>query len=140
MDGYGKRILVIDDDAGCQELLTVLLEREGYIVHTSDNGSAGVEEMNKRRFDAVIADCHISGFNGLEFAAFSRAAWPDTPIILLSADLDTVMEYAGEHGSVACIRKPYETTMLLSVLRAAAESTSAYWGVSLPMARGRLTF
>jgi DNA-binding response OmpR family regulator len=138
MDGYGKRILVIDDDAGCQEFLAGCLEREGYIVHTTDNGLAGLEELNKRRFDVVIADCHVPGISGLEFAVLSRVAWPDTPVILLSADMDTVIDNAGEHTTVACIRKPYETTMLLSVLRAAAKSPSAC-GVSTPAAKTSMT-
>ncbi|HLZ33323.1 MAG TPA: response regulator [Nitrospira sp.] len=125
MYGYGKRVLVIDDDASCQELLTTSLEQEGYIVHIAESGSAGLEEMNKRRFDLVIADSQVPGISGLEFAVLSRATWPDTPVILLAADIEPVTEYADGHGAVACIRKPYEAPVLLSVLRAAAESASA---------------
>lgn len=50
-------------------------------------------------------------------AGFCGIAWPDTPVILLSGDLTSVMDYADEFDAAACIRKPYEAAMLLSVLR-----------------------
>jgi CheY-like chemotaxis protein len=78
--------------------------------------------MRKGRFfDAVIADGHMPGFIGHEFAGFCRIAWPDTPVILLSGDLNSVTDYADEVDAVACIRKPYEAAMLLSVLRIATQ-------------------
>lgn len=125
MDGYGKRVLVVDDDAGCRALLEAQLGQEGYAVQTACDGLAGLDEMRKRRFDAVIADGHMPGLSGLEFAEFSGIAWPDTPFILISADPNYVMEDKNVHGAVACIRKPYEAAMLLSVLRTATQAASA---------------
>ena len=64
MDGYGKRILVIGDDDDCQALLEAQLEQEGYAVQTACDGVAGlVDEMRKRRFDAVITDGHMPDKN-----------------------------------------------------------------------------
>jgi len=129
MDGYGKRILVIDDDgAGCRALLEVQLEQEGYAVQTARDGVAGLDEMRKRRFDAVIADCHMPGLNGIEFAEFSGIIWPDTPIILVFYDLNDLTDDAEEYGAVTCIRKPYEATLLLSLLRTAIQPVSTEHG------------
>ena len=116
MGGYRKRILVVDEDAGCRALVEAQLEQEGYAVQTACDGVAGLHEMRKGRFDAVIADGHMPGFIGHEFAGFCGIARPDTPVILLSGDLTSVTDYADEVGAVACIRKPYEAAMLLSVL------------------------
>jgi CheY-like chemotaxis protein len=41
MDGYGKRTLVVDEDAGCRALVEAQLEREGYAVQTACDGVAG---------------------------------------------------------------------------------------------------
>lgn len=125
MDGYGKRILVIDGNAGCRALLKAQLEQEGYAVQTVCDGLAALDEMDKRRFDAVIVDSDIPGLSGLEFYEFSRMVWPETPVILLSADLNNSTEYADVYGVVACIGKPYEASMLLSVLRTATQLGSA---------------
>ena len=124
MDGYGKRILVVDDDAGCRALVEAQLEQEGYVVQTACDGVAGLDEMRKRRFDAVIADGHMPGFSGHEFAGFCGIAWPDTPIIILTGDLNSLTDYADEVDAAVCIRKPYEATMLLSVLGAVTQPVS----------------
>lgn len=132
MDGYGKRILVIDDDAGCREVLRAQLEHEGYAVQTACDGLAGLDEMGKRRFDAVISDGLTPGLSGLEFAAFSGLAWPDTPVILLSGDLNYLSQSTDQHATVACIRKPYEVSVLLSMLRTATQPVSRAQAI-LPM-------
>jgi CheY-like chemotaxis protein len=132
MDGYGKRILVIDDDAGCRAVLEAQLEKEGYAVRTAGDGLEGLHEMHTRRFDAVIADCRMPGLTGIEFAELCRISWPDTPIILLSGDPNYFTQYAEESGAVACIHKPYEATLLLSVLRLATQHVSSDQGRSLP--------
>lgn len=59
MNGYGKRILVVDEDVGRRARLEVQLEQEGYAVQSACDSVAGAEEMRKRHFDAVIADSHI---------------------------------------------------------------------------------
>lgn len=35
MDGYGKRVLIIDDGSGCRALLEAQLAQEGYAVYTA---------------------------------------------------------------------------------------------------------
>jgi len=62
MDGYGKRILVVDEDADRRALLEAQLEQEGYAVQTACDGVAGADEMRKRHVEAVIADGHLPGF------------------------------------------------------------------------------
>lgn len=117
MDGYGKRILIIDDGTGCRALLEAQLAQEGYAVHTAYYGVAGLpDQVQKRRFDAVIADEHMLRFTGRKFAKFCRITWPGTPLILLIRDRDSLRDYADESGAAACIRTPYEVAMLLNVL------------------------
>ena len=117
MDGYGKRILIIDDGTGCRALLEAQLAQEGYAVHTAYYGVAGLpDQVRKRRFDAVIADDHMPGFTGREFTKFCGITWPDTPLILLIRDRNSSRDFADESGATDCIRTPYEVAMLLSVL------------------------
>lgn len=125
MDGYGKRILVIDDGTGCRALLEAQLAQEGYAVHTAYYGVAGLPDgVRNRRFDAVIADDHMPGFTGHEFTKFCRITWPDTPLILLIDDLNSLTDYADESNTAACIPTPYESDMLLSVLRRVTQPVS----------------
>jgi DNA-binding response OmpR family regulator len=124
MDGHGKRILVVDEDTGCRALLEAQLEHEEYAVQTACDGVAGIDEMRRQRFDALITDCCMPGFIGREFAGFCRIAWPDTPLILLTEDHSYLTDYADKFDAAACIRKPYEAVVLLSVLRTVIQSSS----------------
>jgi CheY-like chemotaxis protein len=129
MDGYGKRILVIEDNPGDRAHLEADLEHEGYAVYTVCDGIAGADEIRKRHFDAVVADYHMSGISGLEFADFIKITWPGIPVILISEELDSeelngVMKNANEPDAVARICKPYEPTMLLRALRTVTQPVS----------------
>jgi CheY-like chemotaxis protein len=79
MDGYGKRVLVVDEYAGRRALLEAQLKQEGYAVQTACDGVAGADEMRKRHFEAIIADGRLPGFSGHKLAALCRIARPDTP-------------------------------------------------------------
>ncbi len=120
MDGYGKRILVVEEDPSCRALLEVQLEQEGYAVYAACDCMAGTDEMRKRHFDAVIADGHMPGFSGVEFAKFCRASWPDTLVILLTRDPHCTTDNEGEVDK-ASIRKPCEAAQVLSILRTATQ-------------------
>ena len=79
------------------EPLEAQLAQEGYAVHTAYYGVAGLpDQVRKRRFDAVIADDHMPGFTGREFAKFCRITWPDTPLILLIRDRNSLTNYADD--------------------------------------------
>ena len=132
MDGYRKRILVIDDGTGSRALLETQLAQEGYAVHTAYYGAAGLPDgVQKRCFDAVIAGDHMPGFTGQEFAKFCRITWPDTPLILLIEDRNPLTDYADEYGAAACVPVPYDVAMLLSLLHRVMQPVSTEHAPSL---------
>lgn len=117
MDGYGKRLLIVDNDAGCRTLLADQLARAGYAVHTACDGVEGADEMRKRHFDAVITEGPCSEFSGLEFVGFCGIVWPDTPVILISGEPSYLTACADEFKTASCVQKPYSEATLLNVLR-----------------------
>ena len=38
----GSKILVVDDEADITELISLYMEREGYLVHSTDNGEDAI--------------------------------------------------------------------------------------------------
>ena len=116
MDGYGKRLLVVDDAPDCRVLLAAQLEQAGYAVHTANDGVAGADEMRKRHFDAVIATDPMPEFSSLEFIEFCEIAWPGTPVILLSDDPHSFTLCATQSAGAFCIQTPYEMAILLNAL------------------------
>ena len=57
-------ILVIDDEAQIQRLLTVALEANGYRVSTASGGRQGIAAAAQRRHDAIILDLGLPDVNG----------------------------------------------------------------------------
>ena len=68
----GKRVLVVDDDARARQETALLLEQAGFPVVQACDGLHALSEMQKRRGDVVVTDCHMPHLNGLDFLAQSR--------------------------------------------------------------------
>jgi two-component system chemotaxis response regulator CheY len=122
MAGYEKRVLIAEDDEDARGLLSMVLGKEGYSVHTALDAEQALDEMKKRRFDVIIADHHPPKLNGLQLVVLGRLVWPDTPIILLtimlsSADNPGLAEISGEERPYGCLRKPYDITELLCLMQ-----------------------
>ena len=125
MEGYGKRVLVVEDDDHLRDLLVVMFTQVGYNVHVARNGGEALLEMTRRHFHAVVTDNQMSPISGLEFLAMSGFGWPDTPVVMLSGDGPATAEQAGRLGAYACLQKPYDCHRLLEVVRTAIQQPPA---------------
>ena len=124
MEGYGKRILVVDDEELIRVLLCLLLEQDGYSVHAATGGEEALDEMMKRRFDIVLTDFDMPRRNGLDVLSFGRVICPDVPIIIMSA-VPEIEDVARERGAYACILKPFDNHDLLDLLHGAVQTSGA---------------
>lgn len=116
MEGYGKRVLIADDEESVRRLVATVLEQAGYIVHAAIDGVEALGEMKKRRFDAVISDFHMPRLDGEQFLLLSRLMWPDIPVVLLSADLRELPPSLKQQGARILVSKPFSPHMLLEAL------------------------
>ena len=123
MDGRHITILIAEDHDSNRKLLALLLEQEGYDVRLATDGLEALEEMKKTAFDAVITDRDMPRMNGVEFLVLSRAIWPETPVILVSAHANDRKETGRLRGAFAWLQKPYEFHQLLEVLQAAIDTS-----------------
>jgi two-component system chemotaxis response regulator CheY len=115
MIGYGKRVLVVDED-GRERLETVLvLEQVGFTVVQACDGLEAMGEMERRHFDVVVTECHLPQMNGLDLLAQSRILWSATPVIILSNTRYT-QEMAEARGAFAWIRRSADPGVLVSIL------------------------
>lgn len=83
------KILVVDDDPDIVDVLTVLLEEEGYEVVSASNGKDGLALMKEENPDLVILDLLMPILDGygvcktLQDPRWSK--WADIPIIVLTS-------------------------------------------------------
>jgi CheY-like chemotaxis protein len=80
-------ILCIDDEVLGLEIRKVVLEREGYVVHTATDGPTGIRVFRQQPVDAVVLDFAMPGMDGGAVATALREIRPSVPILLLSAYL-----------------------------------------------------
>jgi len=67
LDLSEKRVLIIDDDPACLELMKGLLEQLGIGVRTATNGKEAMEMMDTANPDVIVSDVLMPEMDGLEF-------------------------------------------------------------------------
>jgi two-component system response regulator PilR (NtrC family) len=118
----GARILVVDDEPGLREILSVLLRRAGYRVSTEPSASAGVARVRAESFDAVFTDLALGDGSGLDVLAAAREADEATQVVVLTAYGSTENAVAAMRlGAYDFLSKPFRNHELLALLEKALE-------------------
>jgi DNA-binding NtrC family response regulator len=121
MNGYKKRVLIVEEAEDDRIMLSEMLENVGYKVHTASDEHQALEEMKRRRFDVMVATHHMPHINGVRLVLFGRLVWPGTPIILVWGDDTSLSEIAEHEGAYGTLRKPYDSVELLELMGSAIQ-------------------
>jgi two-component system catabolic regulation response regulator CreB len=114
-----KRVLIVEDDAHIAELLRMHLRDEGYAVEHAADGHAGLRELERGNWDALVLDLMLPGVDGLEICRRARAMTRYTPIIIISARSSEVHRILGlELGADDYLAKPFSPRELVARVRA----------------------
>ena len=65
-------ILLVDDNEDYLSLLGEILRRNGYTIHTAQDGAEGCEVLAKSDIDLIISDIRMPRLDGLRLHAFAR--------------------------------------------------------------------
>lgn len=84
------KIIVIDDDTAVTDLLSVLLESNGFEVHVTNSSTEGMNMIRQGGYDLVILDLMMPDMDGWEICKEVRS-FSQVPIIVLSALNDPSM-------------------------------------------------
>ncbi len=75
-------ILVVDDEEIMREVITTLLEEEGYRVTSSATGEEGIEKVKEEAPDLVLLDLMLPSMSGLE--ALEEIIRIDSDVVVVS--------------------------------------------------------
>lgn len=122
MDG-GRRILVVDDDAGGRETIAALLARDGYLLDFAHDGRRALDVLGNAptSFDLVLCDLIMPQLDGLDVcrAMKSHADLRLVPTILVTGlDESDDMVRGIEAGADDFITKPINKHVLRAKVRA----------------------
>lgn len=126
-----RRVLIIDDNPGVTEALSLLFSLHDIEAVTASSPEAGLEALLRERVDLVIADMNFSAdtTSGAEGAALFRAIRernPDLPVILLTAwtHLEAAVELV-KAGAADYLAKPWDDAKLLATVENLLELSEA---------------
>lgn len=101
------RILIVEDDENLREIVTEVLEREGYEVVVAENGDEGIGKLIEfgDTIDAIITDLEMPVLDGRYVLKFIHDNMPEVPAIMITG-LAGYEKEAKAAGAKAVIVKP----------------------------------
>jgi CheY-like chemotaxis protein len=125
VEGGGRRILLVEDDADSREALKMLLELSGHQVDVAADGGAAVAHAIAHRPDVALVDIGLPEIDGNEVARRIRAELGDDGIFLVAltgygGEADE--ELARAAGFDAHFTKPIELARLDRLLRTSSRA------------------
>ncbi len=118
-------VLVVDDEEDIRELVSGVLQDEGYSVRTAADSSSALEAIKDRRPSLALLDVWLQGsrLDGLQLLQELKRHDPTLPVLMISGhgNLDTAVAAVRE-GAVDFIEKPFEAGHLLHLVARATET------------------
>lgn len=108
-------ILLVEDEPHLAEQLVRAITRVGHSVRTADNGPSALVEVTGTRFDLVVLDVNLPGFDGFELLARIRTAGIPVRVLMLTARSEVGDRVAGlKAGADDYLTKPFALEELLA--------------------------
>lgn len=111
-----KRVLVVDDEPDIVDIVTCLLEGEGYETLVARDG---VEVAEAEHPDLVLLDVMMPEMNGYQVCRLLKAKpeFRDTPVVMLTAKAQQSDQFWGlDSGATAYLTKPFDNRELLQTV------------------------
>jgi two-component system, cell cycle sensor histidine kinase and response regulator CckA len=121
-------ILVVDDEAAVNRLVTRYLSHLGYTVLDAHSPEEALELVRRRapRIDLVLSDVTMPGASGIDLAAAILSRAPGPSVILMTGVLPMEVERLDIRGQIVrVLRKPLDLDELQQVLQVTLEGYPA---------------
>jgi two-component system, NtrC family, response regulator AtoC len=115
-------VLIIDDEPGLRQTVSLILNEEGYQTQTAADGEDGLARALELKPDIVLCDVRMPRLGGLEFLEKYKAAEGSGMVIMMTAYGGTELAIqAMKAGAYDYLPKPFSPDQLILVLKKAEE-------------------
>ncbi len=123
----GRRVLLIEDEPNIIEAISFILSRDGWTVHTHEDGTTAMDKVRATPPDLIILDVMLPGRSGFDILRDIRAE-PDfarLPVMMLTArgqakDRDLALRLGANHF----MTKPFSNQDVKDYVRKLMEEAS----------------
>jgi two-component system, NtrC family, nitrogen regulation response regulator NtrX len=119
-------ILIVDDEADIRELVSGILEDEGYTTRVARDSDDALNAIHARRPNLVFLDIWLQGsrLDGLQVLGNIKTEHPDLPVVMISGhgNIETAVA-AIKQGAYDFIEKPFKADRLVLVADRALETS-----------------
>ncbi|MFI2203916.1 response regulator transcription factor [Streptomyces sp. NPDC020192] len=120
-----QTVLLAEDDRAIRHALERALTLEGYAVTAVADGVEALAQAHKTPPDVLVLDVMMPGIDGLQVCRVLRAEGNRTPILMLTALVETADRIAGlDAGADDYVVKPFDVEEVFARLRALLRRTS----------------
>ena len=115
-----NKILIADDDSEMLEILSSMLEEEGYVVVRAENGQEAVDLARKELPALVMLDIHMPKMDGLTACREIKAdkVTKGVPVVMLTVEGSiNEIQQAISYGAKTYITKPSSKAEILKVVK-----------------------
>ena len=119
-------ILIVDDERDIRELISDILEDEGYATRLAGNSDDAMSAINDESPALMILDIWLkdSRMDGIDILKTVKRDNPDVPVIIISGHGNIEIAVAAiKQGAYDFIEKPFNIDQLLVVIRRAMETS-----------------
>lgn len=117
------RVLAIDDDAEILDMLTELLQVDGYEVLTAQNAEDAFRLLAATPPHVVLLDVGMPCVGGMTALRHIRTLYPELPVIMVTGNLDAdLARQTLKLGAFHYVAKPFEYVHLADAIEAAVAS------------------
>ncbi|MFC8871149.1 response regulator transcription factor [Streptomyces sp. NPDC057148] len=119
-----RTVLLAEDDRAIRHALERALTLEGYRVTAVADGTEALAQAHSGRPDVLVLDVMMPGIDGLQVCRELRAEGDPTPILMLTALVETADRIAGlDAGADDYVVKPFDVEEVFARLRALLRRT-----------------
>ncbi|MES5824324.1 response regulator transcription factor [Streptomyces sp. RG80] len=128
-----QTVLLAEDDRAIRHALERALTLEGYRVTAVADGVEALAQAHRTPPDVLVLDVMMPGIDGLQVCRVLRAEGDRTPILMLTALVETADRIAGlDAGADDYVLKPFDVEEVFARLRALLRRTGAVNSVAVP--------
>ncbi len=115
------KLLIIEDEASLQELMTATLKKEGYVVENAMDYNEAIDKLGAYSYDCVLLDLNLPGGNGLDILEHIKRRCSKLNVIIISARDSIDDKVRGlELGADDYLAKPFHLAELSARIRSVA--------------------